>query len=246
MGKSSLLLRYADDVFSESYISTIGVDFVSSNQKIRTISIDQKIIKLQIWDTAGQERFRTITSAYYRGATGIIIVFDLTNRESFMNVNNWMDEISKIASDIVKVLLVGNKSDLSYQRSVSYDEAQELADSLGIDYIEVSAKSASGIEDCFVKMIRIIKDDKVNRKITKNTDDIAHGVEITAGLAAVSLSDKSEHEKSNCHYQNCDSKAEFLCECTVPAFYVCSSHCGNHINQDISKVHPMSSLNRNA
>ena len=93
VGKSCLLLRFADDTYTESYISTIGVDF-----KIRTIQLDGKTIKLQIWDTAGQERFRTITSSYYRGAHGIIVVYDTTEMESFNNVKQWLHEIDRYAT----------------------------------------------------------------------------------------------------------------------------------------------------
>lgn len=102
--QSCLLLRFADDTYTESYISTIGVDF-----KIRTIDLDGKTIKLQIWDTAGQERFRTITSSYYRGAHGIIIVYDVTDLDSFQNVKQWLHEIDRYASENVNKLLVGNK-----------------------------------------------------------------------------------------------------------------------------------------
>ncbi len=107
VGKSCILLRFADDTYTESFISTIGVDF-----KIRTIEVEGKVIKLQIWDTAGQERFRTITSSYYRGAHGIIMVYDITETESFKNVSNWNNEIAKYASEGVRKLLVGNKCDL--------------------------------------------------------------------------------------------------------------------------------------
>ena len=127
-GKSCLLLRFADDTYTESYISTIGVDF-----KIRTIELDAKTIKLQIWDTAGQERFRTITSSYYRGAHGIIVVYDTTDLESYNNVKQWLHEIDRYANDNVNKLLVGNKSDLSSKRAIEFGHAQEYAESLGIE-----------------------------------------------------------------------------------------------------------------
>jgi len=153
VGKSCLLLRFADDTYTESYISTIGVDF-----KIRTIDLDAKTIKLQIWDTAGQERFRTITSSYYRGAHGIIVVYDTTDLESFNNVKQWLHEIDRYASENVNKLLVGNKSDLTSKRAVSYDQAKEFADSLGIAFIETSAKSSTNVEKAFMTMASQIKE----------------------------------------------------------------------------------------
>ncbi|KAG8863230.1 GTP-binding protein of the rab [Serendipita sp. 405] len=119
VGKSCLLLRFADDTYTESYISTIGVDF-----KIRTIELEGKTVKLQIWDTAGQERFRTITSSYYRGAHGIIVVYDVTDTDTFTNVKQWLQEIDRYASDGVNKLLVGNKSDLTTKKVVEYTVAK--------------------------------------------------------------------------------------------------------------------------
>jgi Ras-related protein Rab-1A len=152
VGKSCLLLRYADDTYTESYISTIGVDF-----KIRNVEQDGKTIKLQIWDTAGQERFRTITSSYYRGAHGIIIVYDITDAESFNNVKTWLQEIDKFASDNVNKLLLGNKCDLAANRQVPTEQAKEFADSLGIHFLETSAKSSINVEQAFLKMTSEIK-----------------------------------------------------------------------------------------
>ena len=120
-----MLLRYSNDIFSESYIATIGVDF-----KIRTIDIGGKRVKLSIWDTAGQERFRTITSSYYKGAHGIMVVFDVNDSESFNNVSEWITEIQKHTNGRAERLLVGNKSD-SNSRRISYEDAQQLAHYLG-------------------------------------------------------------------------------------------------------------------
>jgi len=145
-------LRFSDDTYTESYISTIGVDF-----KIRTLEQENKTIKLQIWDTAGQERFRTITSSYYRGAHGIIVVFDVTDKESFNNVKHWFQEIEKYAADGVNKLLVGNKCDMTSKKVVSYDEAKEFADSQGIQYMETSAKNAHNVEQAFKTMAGEIK-----------------------------------------------------------------------------------------
>jgi len=153
VGKSCLLLRFADDTYTESYISTIGVDF-----KIRTLDLSGKTCKLQIWDTAGQERFRTITSSYYRGAHGIIVVYDVTDKESFNNVKHWMQEIEKYAADGVNKLLIGNKCDLSSKKVVSYDEAKELSDSLNVSFMETSAKNAHNVEQAFQKMAGDIKE----------------------------------------------------------------------------------------
>ncbi|GMI09168.1 hypothetical protein TrLO_g12374 [Triparma laevis f. longispina] len=147
VGKSCLLLRFADDAFTESYISTIGVDF-----RFRTVKIDRKTVKLQIWDTAGQERFRTITSAYYRGADGIIMVYDVTSSESFDHVSDWLSEVNRYASEGTCKLLVGNKSDRSDAIPSLKDSAKAFSDDLGIPFLETSAKSAENVEEAFLTM----------------------------------------------------------------------------------------------
>ncbi|PSR73302.1 hypothetical protein PHLCEN_2v10830 [Hermanssonia centrifuga] len=141
------------DAFTDSYLSTIGVDF-----KIRTIDLDGKTVKLQIWDTAGQERFRTIAAAYYRGAHGIIVVYDVTDSESYQNVKGWLTEIDRYATEGVHKLLLGNKADLTEKKVVEYEVAKEFADQLSIPVLETSAKTAAGVEDAFLAMARQIKE----------------------------------------------------------------------------------------
>ena len=132
---------------------TIGVDF-----KIRTIESDDKVCKLQIWDTAGQERFKTITSSYYKGAHGIIITYDITDRDSFNAVHNWMQEAEKQSPmESVARILVGNKSDLEQRRAVSYDEGQEMANHYGVRFLETSAKECKNVDQAFQVMAREIK-----------------------------------------------------------------------------------------
>mmetsp|Transcript_111314 Transcript_111314/g.325574 ORF Transcript_111314/g.325574 Transcript_111314/m.325574 type:complete len:213 (+) Transcript_111314:80-718(+) len=147
VGKSCLLLRFADDTFTDSYITTIGVDF-----RFKTIPVEKKNIKLQIWDTAGQERFRTITSAYYRGADGIMLVYDIADRDTFAQVDDWLSEVNKYVSESTCKILVGNKCDLTAERQVPTEEAQRKAAELGLAFMEVSAKDATNVEAAFQKL----------------------------------------------------------------------------------------------
>jgi len=154
VGKSCLLLRFADDTFSESYISTIGVDF-----RFKTFVVDGKLVKMQIvrttqWDTAGQERYKTITNAYYRGADGVIIVFDVTDPKSFLNVQGWMEEVRSQGVAETFVLLAGNKRDL--KAVVSREEAVARAQDLGVGYLETSAKTSFQVEELFKTMGRVL------------------------------------------------------------------------------------------
>ncbi|NXA56117.1 RAB13 protein, partial [Nothocercus julius] len=119
-----------------------GIDF-----KIRTVEIEGKKIKLQVWDTAGQERFKTITTAYYRGAMGIILVYDITDEKSFENIQNWMKSIKENASAGVERLLIGNKCDMESKRKVQRDDAEKLAREHGIRFFETSAKSSVNVEE---------------------------------------------------------------------------------------------------
>jgi len=153
VGKSNILLRFADDIYKEDHTATIGVDF-----KICSRTLDGKIIKTQIWDTAGQERFRVITSSYYRGSHGIMVVYDISDRTSFEHVRMWMQEIEKYVGDQTTArFLVGNKCDLpSSKRVVLKEEGQALADELGVSFMETSAQNAHNIDHTFDLLCRDI------------------------------------------------------------------------------------------
>ena len=144
VGKSSLLLRYVDSVWSDTFVPTIGVDF-----KVKTIEIEGKKVKLQIWDTAGQERFRTVVSTYFRGAHGIFLIYDITNRDSFKNLENWLIEIEKNASENVLKILIGNKNDLEDERDIASDEGKAFANRNGMQFIETSAKMNTNVNEAF-------------------------------------------------------------------------------------------------
>lgn len=176
VGKSCLLLRYADDVYTDKHIITIGVDF-----KIKTLNIEGKKVKTNIWDTAGQERFKNITVSYYKGAAGVMVVYDITDLESFNKVNEWLIEIEKNAPNNVYKILVGNKCDLDDQRQVSYDQGKELADTYGMKFIETSAKNATNVDEAFLTMtkeILRIKSSKPEKEDKKQGLALSDGKEI--------------------------------------------------------------------
>jgi len=152
VGKSCLLLRFSDDSFTPSFITTIGIDF-----KIRTIELEGKRIKLQIWDTAGQERFRTITTAYYRGAMGILLVYDVTDEKSFNNIRNWIRNIEQHATESVNKILIGNKCDMVEKKVVDSARGKALADEYAIKFLETSAKNSINVEEAFITLAKDIK-----------------------------------------------------------------------------------------
>lgn len=149
VGKSSLLLRFTDDAFDPEQAATIGVDF-----KVKTININGDKIKLAIWDTAGQERFRTLTPSYYRGGQGAILVYDVTNRDSFQKVDNWLNELETYSTnhDMIK-MLVGNKCDMLDERVVSKEEGMKCARKHHMMFIEASAKTREGVACAFEELV---------------------------------------------------------------------------------------------
>nr|KAF6444922.1 RAB3B, member RAS oncogene family [Molossus molossus] len=162
VGKTSFLFRYADDTFTPAFVSTVGIDF-----KVKTVYRNEKRVKLQIWDTAGQERYRTITTAYYRGAMGFILMYDITNEESFNAVQDWATQIKTYSWDNAQVILVGNKCDMEEERVVPTEKGRLLAEQLGMyttrvcswfDFFEASAKENISVRQAFERLVDAICD----------------------------------------------------------------------------------------
>ena len=156
VGKSNLLLQLTEQHFRTAHDLTIGVEFGT-----RTLTVGNKRVKLQIWDTAGQESFRAITRSYYRGAVAALLVFDVTKRETFEHLGNWLGEVSNYQN--LMVVLVGNKADLEFERQVSQAEAELFAEARSLPYIETSAKTGINVEKCFTDIIsRILTNIEAN------------------------------------------------------------------------------------
>lgn len=152
VGKSSFLLRFTDDTFDTQQITTVGVDF-----RVKLINIDGISVKLTLWDTAGQERFRTLTPSYYRNTQGAILVYDVCDRQSFLRLNAWNDELETFTTNtnIVK-MLVGNKIDKKGQREVSREEGLIFARKYSMLFIEASAKTKEGVQYAFEELVQKI------------------------------------------------------------------------------------------
>ncbi|CAM9661587.1 ras-related protein Rab-3C-like [Petromyzon marinus] len=151
VGKTSFLFRYADESFTSAFVSTVGIDF-----KVKTVYRNEKRIKLQIWDTAGQERYRTITTAYYRGAMGFILMYDITNEDSFNAVSDWSTQIKTYSWDNAQVVLVGNKCDMEDDRMVPTEQGRQLAEQLGFEFFETSAKDNINVKQTFERLVDVI------------------------------------------------------------------------------------------
>ncbi|MCO5588908.1 hypothetical protein L7F22_042869 [Adiantum nelumboides] len=147
-GKSNLLSRFTRNEFSLESKSTIGVEFAT-----RSIAVDEKTVKAQIWDTAGQERYRAITSAYYRGAVGALLVYDIAKHPTYVNVSRWLKELRDHADSNIVIMLVGNKSDLRHLRAVPTEEAKAFAAENNLSFIETSALDASNVEQAFQNIL---------------------------------------------------------------------------------------------
>jgi Ras-related protein Rab-11A len=191
VGKSNLLSRFTRNEFCLESKSTIGVEFAT-----RSIQVDGKTIKAQIWDTAGQERYRAITSAYYRGAVGALLVYDITKSVTFENVGRWLKELRDHADSNIVIMLVGNKSDLRHLRGVQADEVQNYCEKEGLSFIETSALESTNVEKAFQQILSEIYH-IVSKKVI-GADD--HGHKVGDGTTIVVDKRKEEEppKKSGC------------------------------------------------
>lgn len=171
-GKTAILKQYIDQTFNVSYMTTIGIDYVSKLEKI-----NGKVIKLAIWDTAGQERFRSITKLYVRGVQCILFVYDITDLPSFLNIERWIEMVRDHSNNHMQYFIIGNKSDLSSRRVVSIEKAEELAEKYKCTYYEVTATNNPSISNMFRDIARSLSADalefipeEIVPKITVKTD----------------------------------------------------------------------------
>eukprot|EP00271_Cylindrocystis_brebissonii_P011228 TRINITY_DN281_c0_g1_i1.p1 TRINITY_DN281_c0_g1~~TRINITY_DN281_c0_g1_i1.p1 ORF type:complete len:226 (-),score=40.33 TRINITY_DN281_c0_g1_i1:1029-1706(-) len=186
VGKSNLLSRFTKNTFSLENKSTIGVEFAT-----RSVEVDGKIIKAQIWDTAGQERYRAITSAYYRGAMGALLVYDITRSATFASVQRWVHELRTHTEEDIRLMLVGNKADLANARDVATDDGKRLSQENGMFFIETSARDGENVDQAFMLVLQEIYK-AVARKV--KVDD--SGVTVGAGRQVLVIDPRLQEEKT--------------------------------------------------
>ena len=177
VGKTSLIKKYCNDEFSKNYISTIGIDF-----QVKYLNINKKKIKVQIWDTTGQERYQILAKNSFNSSDGFIIVYDITNRKSYNNINNWIEQINEAAPSHSKSVIFGNKNDLNNSRQVKLNEGKELAKKYNYKYFETSAKDGINLNEGFETLFKEIMNDAVSVKATERE--------------TISLKDKKHTKKS--------------------------------------------------
>ncbi|KAH0470794.1 hypothetical protein IEQ34_000517 [Dendrobium chrysotoxum] len=191
VGKSNILSRFTRNEFCLESKSTIGVEFAT-----RTLQIDGKTIKAQIWDTAGQERYRAITSAYYRGAVGALLVYDITKRQTFNNLHRWLRELRDHADSNIVIMMAGNKADLNHLRAISEDDARLLAEKEGLSFLETSALEAFNVERAFHSLLT-----EIHNIISKKAL-AAQEATATAPIhgTIINVADSSGSSKRSCCY----------------------------------------------
>jgi len=189
VGKSCLLHRFIDNKFKKESTHTIGVEFGS-----KIVEVGGRNVKLQIWDTAGQERFRSVTRSYYRGAAGAILVYDITNRDTYNHVSSWLSDARSLANKDIAIILVGNKVDLQ-NREVTFLEASRFAQENDLMFLETSTASGEGVDEVFLKCARTILS-KINSGLL-SPESMGSGVQHGDSKTARELTQKKKPEESS-------------------------------------------------
>ena len=195
VGKTNILSRYNNNEFSLITQPTVGVEFGN-----KIIKKENKSIKLQIWDTAGQERYKAITNAFYKGSKGAFVVYDITRKESFINIDKWIGELKTNGSDDILIVLVGNKTDLEDKREVLTEEVEKKAKQYGLAFCETSALNGQNIEHAFDILIeQILKDvDKIKEKENKNNKNNKKKTKAKGIMLETNNSNNNKNKKSKC------------------------------------------------
>ena len=187
VGKSNILLKYLKNEFQQNTKATVGVEFGT-----KTVEIDNKKIKVQIWDTAGQERYRSITSAYYKGAKGAFIVYDITRKASFENIDKWIEDLKSNGDKNVSIMLIGNKSDLADKREVQTDEGIKKSEESKVAFLETSALNGENVAKAFEQIIEQIYQNNCSN------DDEDVDFEIDKGVNLSEENNQQTEEKKAC------------------------------------------------
>ncbi len=186
VGKSNLLMKFANNKFTEDYQSTIGVEFGAKN-----IRLNDQVYRIQIWDTAGQENFRSITRAYFKKCVCAMVVYDITSKESFEHIQNWIDDVHEQSPKTVLIVLIGNKIDLEERRVISTDEGNDFATQNGLIFMETSAKSGVGVKEIFEKTAQ-----EIAKKMEENYYDLnSDNCGITKGKTNSNINLKDKEKK---------------------------------------------------
>ena len=192
VGKSNISFRFTKGQFSEKYQATIGMEFTYKNVKI-----GEKIYRIQIWDTAGQECFKSVSRGYYKSSVCALVVYDITNRKSFDNVIEWIEECKNNGPQTVTMVLVGNKSDLKEMRNISYEEGEELANRFNMMFFETSALNGDNIDKLFNDTAETIVKKMENNYYDLSNEDC--GIKLGSGKKKINLNDEPKNKKKCCN-----------------------------------------------
>jgi len=187
VGKTNILSQYINKTFTNNSKSTVGVEFASKNVKI-----ENKQVLAQIWDTAGQERYKSITSAYYKGAKGAFIVYDITNKSSFESIDKWVQALKEYGDKDIAILLIGNKADLEKDREVQTEEGQNKASSFDMGFTETSAKTGKNVDNIFETMLK-----EICYKFSLGNEE-NEGLNIIDNVQKIDIGNSQQNKKKNC------------------------------------------------